>query len=148
MPHPTIRILAFSPARVNAAGDCLLPVTSSPHAAALGGSLALMRSLAESILAVTGSSQQRPAATVRKPGSGRYPRLSPAAEARYERIAARVAAGEATWKQAALDEGVKPSAAYNWNFLRRAQARLPGGPARTNAGPVATGNGTHQEPVA
>lgn len=127
MSHPTIRILAFSPARVNAGGDCLLPVTSSPHAAALGGSRALMRSLAESILAATGQTPglepvETATVKVRKPGSGRYARLPPAAEARYKRIAARVAAGEATWKQAALDEGVKPSAAYNWNFHRRARA--------------------------
>jgi hypothetical protein len=126
---PTLRIIAFSPARVNG-GLCVLPLTACVNSEIVG-SVEVMRAAARSILAAVAVIPEPVGPKIRKVGSGLKHQVSEETRAKYLRIAARVAAGEASWRQAAIDEGVKPAAAYNWNLHQRAKTRAQDAKAAT-----------------
>jgi hypothetical protein len=118
--HPTLRIIAFSPARVNG-GICILPLQASANGEIVG-SIEMMRAAAESILAATGPSPA-PLPKIRKAYTLQRSKLNAATLAKYQGIAAQVESGAATWTEACAAAGVNRSTVYQWHFRQQAKAR-------------------------
>jgi hypothetical protein len=121
--HPTINTLAFSRLAVNA-GLCSFSLTSGlGHVTEITGSVSLMRSMAEKILAATGTTPPAFIKPPRKPGTGKTLRIKPERLAIYRAVQARVQAG-AKWVDAAKAEGVNYRTVYFWHWqqMRKAKA--------------------------